>query len=785
MRAILLVIAALVSSIALADSLGPVPSTGQGCVNGICDAGLYVVGGGPSVGTDTSGDLVLSGAPLPSYIIPETGTVFYTHVNATDLHNGTDKRGGVWTQNGTVPFNAGPLPSVGPFTDSNYFSQTTSPAGVSGGPFTIAMLVNVSNVASGPVLLSSGSYYAQIGNSGWSFDNNGFFATSTPLPGSTTALLFLGADSSGNIYSQVNNGPVTSTTYTTPGSPGTTVYIGRYFSGTGYGFTGTISEVMISNAVASHAAFNSIYSTVQTEIAPVVTTQYPTFFPSETVGNFLYVDGGFQVGGASGISPVFIGSGPFDSAYAGIWIGQSAISATQTNFTFLSNGANYTLLNSPSGQLGLAIGNGEILICDPSLCAFTNSYSSSGAGQLSMWVGVTTPATIAAAGVAAALSVDSSLDVNLNLGTGNAFQIANDGGVVTASINASGAVTGTSVDAGSALVNGRLTLGTNGNAFQLTLNTNTIDTPTSTGSPWYLDTGYSAGTLDFGSGVAGFRWESDGGQLATLNGYGQWDLYSDGGVDFVQLQPGGDIIVNDGTHAMIIGAGGSSGTNFNAVESNTSDAGLNLLGNCNANAATCPDVISNSRASRAAGFIHEFDNGVNGQQATIAYNGKVWTDGGAADIDIGGHYQSHGGTPTIVYLTSAVPGSAQITAQNYLVGNDTAGCIKISFDGGTVAEFSDLLHIQFAQAYPNANFNVQCSVNPYGNNGCTYDGGVTSEEVGQTSPNLKCSAVSSSAFGIECMNNNFVSPLPTSTGACWDGGVGTVVLDYQVSGFGG
>jgi hypothetical protein len=121
-------------------------------------------------------DQATGGGVVNAYIIPESGSVL-THVNATDLKNSTAKVGGAWTQNGTVPFNSSsvPVPSVGPYSDSNYFSQGVgSPMNVaSPGPYTFAIAFSATG-ADGGVLISTGNFNV----SGFYVYENAVFSTS-------------------------------------------------------------------------------------------------------------------------------------------------------------------------------------------------------------------------------------------------------------------------------------------------------------------------------------------------------------------------------------------------------------------------------------------------------------------------------------------------------------------------------------------------------------------------------------------------------------------------------
>ncbi len=272
----LALIAALVSSIALADSLGPVPGGGASLctvANGYCDAGSYVLGGKSAIQTDYNGDLILSASGGPAYLIPESGTV-YTHVNATDLNAGTALHGGAFTLNGSVTYNAAasPRPSVGPFSDSNYFSQpNSSPANVSTEPMTVVMIINDTSITTNQGVFETGAYGSgggyglfvsnYAGNTFAPYFSNSTEPITTVVTTGVVHVLFTGIDTSGVVYAQVDNNSLTTASGGTLTAGATNTFIGRGTS-TGQSFSGLVYELLVSNSTPSNASFNAIYASI-------------------------------------------------------------------------------------------------------------------------------------------------------------------------------------------------------------------------------------------------------------------------------------------------------------------------------------------------------------------------------------------------------------------------------------------------------------------------------------------------------------------------------------------
>jgi hypothetical protein len=205
------------------------------------------------------------------YYIPESGTVV-THVNATDLHNGTARVGPAWTQNGTVPYSAGPPAAVGPFTTStNWFSQTGSPLdSLVSGPWTVAIIFSQPSL-SASLFIESGA----VATNGWYVQStagnvvtfvNGqsgtaYGATANTITNGALNIVLFGLDASGTSWVQLNNGsPVTLGSQTvTAGASGSG--IGSATVGT-FAFNGTVYEVLGSTNIPSAANFTALYNAI-------------------------------------------------------------------------------------------------------------------------------------------------------------------------------------------------------------------------------------------------------------------------------------------------------------------------------------------------------------------------------------------------------------------------------------------------------------------------------------------------------------------------------------------
>jgi hypothetical protein len=158
-----------------------------------------------------------------------------------------------------------------------------------------------SNLVSGniPVIIGSSSYYIQPSPSSASLTLNGYnTATANGVVNNKLSILVVGADASGGgIHAMLNGGTYTTTTFSV-GTPGTTAFIGRYQSGTGYSFPGQVMEIMVNNAANSSAAFSALTAAIANNLALQGT---------ETVNGITVLQGGTQVG-AQGTLLNFLGA---------------------------------------------------------------------------------------------------------------------------------------------------------------------------------------------------------------------------------------------------------------------------------------------------------------------------------------------------------------------------------------------------------------------------------------------------------------------------------------------
>lgn len=229
------------------------------------------------------------------YLIPDDANCT-SHFNAIDLNNGTAKIGPAWTKVGAVPFNLidGPVPSVGPFSDANYFTlPTVNPFNPGAFPFTCAMLVKLNSigggtaVASGPA--SSGGFYLNWGSGGpllGTVSNASSFVQETTnpnaIPTGGPSVMLYGVDATGHIFLQLNGNAVVLASGATITSSASLAYLGRYVT-TGISLaTGVIFEGLFSTDVPSAAAFTVLYDEIAANIAGLTPT------PEEDVANFLW-----------------------------------------------------------------------------------------------------------------------------------------------------------------------------------------------------------------------------------------------------------------------------------------------------------------------------------------------------------------------------------------------------------------------------------------------------------------------------------------------------------------
>jgi hypothetical protein len=220
------------------------------------------------------------------YLIPDDANCT-SHFNASDLNAGTAKIGPAWTKVGTPAFNPldGPVPSFGPFSDSNYFTlPAANPINSGTLPFTCVLLLKPNSLGSGYFPLSTGpsssqnGLYLQVVTTniiyGYTYKNPSFWAgtpTGTTPSGALSVLLF-GVDASGNLFVQLNGGAPSETVNAQIAASSTLTYLGRDVL-TGHSFgAGVIYEGLFSTDVPSAAAFAQLYEDIQANISGLTPT---------------------------------------------------------------------------------------------------------------------------------------------------------------------------------------------------------------------------------------------------------------------------------------------------------------------------------------------------------------------------------------------------------------------------------------------------------------------------------------------------------------------------------
>jgi hypothetical protein len=245
-----------------------------------------------------------------AYVIPESGTV-QTHVNATDLINGTSKVGGAWAQNGVLTYDGFDSPRASIAAQSlgtGYLTQANSPLAFASTPFTLVALIKMTSAVGARGTYSAvvstdftgsnaGGLRLYLGSSGdprCAFQvYSGTNVESAVLIADTTVAGFnviIAGNDGTNLFIQINGGTVA----TAPN--------GGYAAGTvttAYLLTdpsliipleGGMFEFMACSAIPSVAAFNNIYGQIQANIS--ATVQIGGGWPSKnhlddiTLGNY-------------------------------------------------------------------------------------------------------------------------------------------------------------------------------------------------------------------------------------------------------------------------------------------------------------------------------------------------------------------------------------------------------------------------------------------------------------------------------------------------------------------
>jgi hypothetical protein len=230
---------------------------------------------GSSMAIPSIGRGLPSGGAKSAYLIPETVNVV-GHWNATDFKAGTAKHGVAWTPNGTITFNASdtPRPSVGPFSNLNFYTQAAaSTVNFTAAPFTVVLVVNAT--------VLSGTTASGVFLGGWD-GSKGYFQVITtsffgeiqaPTPAMTAnamstgvlSVFMSGVDGSGHDWVQLNGGTAVSSadTYVSPSGNGVLAYVGKYGTyGGNQAFNGNVYEILVSTDIPSSAAFSALYASI-------------------------------------------------------------------------------------------------------------------------------------------------------------------------------------------------------------------------------------------------------------------------------------------------------------------------------------------------------------------------------------------------------------------------------------------------------------------------------------------------------------------------------------------
>ncbi len=273
------------------------------------------------------------------YLIPDDANAL-VHVNGTDLAKGTAKVGPVWTQQGSVPFAAtnGPIPSVGPFTSSNYFSL---PGGnvlnfPSAEAWTGCIIFQPPSTGNAGLFTSDSGVVTGV-MCWWRGDTSilqldvdgGLVAGSSAIVFPNLAVAFFGRDAAGHMYLQLNGKSVAERGVTILNEETKIAILGNAGNNA---FAGPLFEVLFSSNAPSGAAFTALYQQIVDNIAGLTPTPesdvanyLATEIPELTMGTNLFtgavlpanVDG--REGGVPGLS-VFVTStgGPPPMPYMGL-----------------------------------------------------------------------------------------------------------------------------------------------------------------------------------------------------------------------------------------------------------------------------------------------------------------------------------------------------------------------------------------------------------------------------------------------------------------------------------
>ena len=183
-----------------------------------------------------------------------------------------DTKGNSWTQNGTVPINAGSHlvpPAAGPFTDSNYW--TCNAAGLAFAADFTCVVVYISDTEPANEQPVSFGTYASGYNAIWGathltgiYINGTLYSDNVAHPTNTLCVSSFGRNGTTG-YLKTNlqgarTGAVTAGAGTGP------LYVGRYSASTGTPFTGQIVEALFTSTTPTSTTLTTWNTAVHTAL---------------------------------------------------------------------------------------------------------------------------------------------------------------------------------------------------------------------------------------------------------------------------------------------------------------------------------------------------------------------------------------------------------------------------------------------------------------------------------------------------------------------------------------
>ena len=227
------------------------------------------------MGNFSIGNMVLTRTLIPD----DANTVSHVIFTPAGL---TDLKGNAWSAPVAPPVFASGLPvnafgvsrtNVGVFSDSNYFTQGSSGAGLPNinGAFTACFAFTATSIINGPIMFSN---YSGVANSAgyliqfastrqMSMIGQGFAGpqTTAKIQLGSPQIVCVGAEGTGVTtgYIKLNSAATVTGAITYNKSAAAVTTFGRYGSATGYAFNGTIEEAWFSTDAPSTSKLDAIY----------------------------------------------------------------------------------------------------------------------------------------------------------------------------------------------------------------------------------------------------------------------------------------------------------------------------------------------------------------------------------------------------------------------------------------------------------------------------------------------------------------------------------------------